>query len=292
LRYDEKKFVRHNSKTDESFWTDEAQKFGKRLVSALASLADTLMQSTQVTPVPAWALESRYRLAKENELEAAISTCTADISQLQEKKNGLEAALGAAGSLRGLLYEQGRPLESAIIEALILFGFEAKPVSDGKSEFDVVFVSAEGRCLGEAEGKDNKAINIDKFSQLERNIQEDFSREEVSEYAKAVLFGNAYRLQSLDKRPAFFTDKCVSAAARVHAVLVRTPDLFGPAKYLKENPHDADYAKQCRDVLFVTEGEVVAFPATPIGDANELAESPPQDGDSKRSVEVDPENEP
>jgi hypothetical protein len=154
------------------------------------------------------------------------------------------------------------------------------------SEFDAVFISPEGRCLGEAEGKDNKAINIDKFSQLERNLQEDFVREEVEEYAKGVLFGNAYRLQPLDKRGDYFTEKCVSAAKRVRATLVRTPDLFGPARYLKENPSDTAYAKQCREAMFATEGGVLVFPSPPVGDTSSLAEGSPSVQKAKPNIQV------
>jgi len=49
-------------------------------------------------------------------------------------------------------------------------------------------VSPEGdRYIGEAEGKENKAVNIDKLGQLERNIQEDFARDEVQEPARGIL---------------------------------------------------------------------------------------------------------
>jgi hypothetical protein len=57
----------------------------------------------------------------------------------------------------------------------------------------VVFESEEGRLIGEAEGKDNKAINVDKLRQLSMNIHEDIQREEVTTPAKGVLFGNGYR---------------------------------------------------------------------------------------------------
>jgi hypothetical protein len=62
------------------------------------------------------------------------------------------------------VYEKGALLEQAILQALRLIGFEAEQYRESDSEFDVVFVSPEGRCLGEAEGKDNRAINIDKLS--------------------------------------------------------------------------------------------------------------------------------
>lgn len=208
-------------------------------------------------------------------MEAAISTCASEIAQLQSKKSSLETRLSEAGRLRYLLFAQGRPLESAILEALRLLGFEAQPYSDGESEFDAVFVSSEGRCLGEAEGKDSKAINIDKFSQLERNLQEDFARNDVNDYAKGVLFGNAYRLMPLSERGEYFTAKCRSAAKRVRAALMRTPDLFAPARYLKDNPSDATYAKQCREAIFRSEGDIVIFPPPPIDDTASVAEGPP-----------------
>jgi hypothetical protein len=71
-------------------------------------------------------------------------------------------------------------------------GFKAQPYKEADSEFDAVFVAPDGkRSLGEAEGKDDKAVNIDKLDQLDRNVREDFQRLGVTEYAKGVLFGNA-----------------------------------------------------------------------------------------------------
>jgi hypothetical protein len=248
----------------EESWTPSAIQFGKRLVVALVGLANTLKQSVTATPPPDWSMTSQYRLAAEAEVELAISERANKILKLQSEKAALEISLVDTGKLRGLLYEQGTPLESAVLEAMKLFGFDAQPFAGGDSEFDGVFVSPEGRLLGEAEGKDNKAINIDKFSQLERNLQEDFQRDEITEHAKGVLFGNAFRLKPLDDRGEFFTAKCVSAARRIDAALVRTPDLFAPAKYLKENPSDTAYAQKCRLAIFVTAGTLVEFPPPPI----------------------------
>ena len=279
IHYDEDKFPFFDAKKDETFWTEEAVKFGKRLVSALVSMGDALKIESAITPPPDWAAESRYRLDKETELEVSIGACSSSISTLQSEKAGLEAELIEAGKLRRLLYEQGKPLEAAILEALKLMGFDAQPFDDGESEFDAVFVSPEGRCLGEAEGKDNRAINIDKFSQLERNLQEDFARDEVSEYAKGVLFGNPFRLTPVEKREdPFFTQKCLSAAQRIRAALIRTPDLFGPAKYLKENPGDTNYATNCREAIFHCDGDIVAFPEPPISEITIVSEGEPTNG--------------
>ena len=287
LRYDEDKFTRYDGRKKETFWTDEANKFGKQLSVTLAALADNLKQSTQSTPAPDWSLGSEYRLAEEGELESAISNLNDEISELQAKKTNLEAKLQESGILRRLLFEQGKPLELTVLEALKLFGFKAEQFSDGESQFDAVFVSPEGRCLGEAEGKDSKAINIDKFSQLERNLQEDFARDDVKEYAKGVLFGNAHRLSAPTERGDFFTQKCVSAAKRTRAALVRTSDLFGPAKYLKENQSDRQYAKQCREAIFGTEGDIVTFPSPPISETKTLTASKKPRKAKKSDVPVD-----
>ncbi len=263
LRYDDTKFTRYDGRSKKSYWTAEAVQFGKRLVSALAALADSLADSIEVTPAPSWCLGSSFRLAEEGRVEVAISACTRQIARQQAKKALLELRRRQAGSLRGLLFEQGHALERSILEALALMGFEGATYSDGDSEFDAVLVSPEGRCLGEAEGKDNRSINIDKFSQLERNLGEDFARDGVEQYAKGVLFGNAYRLLPLADREAFFTAKCISAAKRVGVALVRTTDLFDPSRYLKENPSDTAYAKQCREAIFRSDGDIVAFPSPP-----------------------------
>jgi hypothetical protein len=266
--------IRHDRRTGEIRSSEKARTLGKRLAACVGALADSLKEFTQHTPSPVWVLDSQFRLARESEFETAIAQCTSDIGALQATKLTLETSLRDAGKLRMLLFEQGRPLEVAILEALRLFGFTAQPFSDGESEFDAVFVSPEGRCLGEAEGKDNRAVNIDKFSQLERNLQEDFARDEVTQFAKGVLFGNAYRLLSIEERKDFFTEKCVSAARRVGVALVRTPDLFAPAKYLQEHETDTTYAKRCREAIFQTSGEIVVFPVPPVEGTTAIAQSP------------------
>ena len=266
LLYTDKTFTRYNKEKKQSFWTPKAIEFGKRLLAALGSLITSLSKSAQLTPPPTWVMESRYRLELEGRIEAQIVEKSAAMSSLQAKRASLEQNLLDAGSLRQLLFEQGTQLELVILEVLRLFKFQAESFDDGKSEFDSVFVSPEGRCLGEAEGKDTKAVNIDKITQLERNLNEDFEREEINDYAKGVLFGNAFRLTPVDERGNFFTEKCESAGKRLDIALVRTPDLFAPAKYLKEHPEDEDFAKRCREAIFASNGTIVVFPDVPISE--------------------------
>jgi hypothetical protein len=200
-------------------------------------------------------------------LRVRILEAERQVEAAQRNKEQLAEAISIAAMPRALLYEKGKPLEAAIIDALITLGFKAWPFKESDSEFDVVFECAEGRMIGEAEGKDTKAINIDKLRQLTMNIHEDLQRDQVTSPAKPVLFGNGFRLQEPVGRPDPFTEKCQSAASISSTALVATADLFGPVQYLLAHS-DARYASACRAALLSTIGRVI-FPAPPIGPIEE-----------------------
>jgi len=270
LRYDDEKFTKHDAKSKQTVWTPDAVKFGKRLLGTILALADALAAGRATTPRPEWAQASAYETAEEADLQSALDRVSKDIARLHQERTDLEQKYLAAGTLRYLLYEQGKPLEHAVREALTLFGFETKPFQQADSEFDIVFECAEGRFLGEVEGKDNRAINIEKLSQLERNIQEDFAREEVTAYAKGVLFGNAERLIDPGKRRHAFTEKCITGAQRAGVALIRTADLFEPARYLRTHA-DPDFGRACREAIFAASGAVVEFPTPPLAENTRIA---------------------
>lgn len=196
--------------------------------------------------------------------------------ELSKARTRLDQKLIADTLPMCLLFDKGRPLEDAVIDALRIIGFKADRYQDDESEFDIVFESPEGRFLGEVEGKDSSPININKFQQLERNIQEDFTREDVSEYAKGVLFGNPHRLTAPDKRQTLFTKKALSAAKRSGYVLVHTPDLFEAVQYLKKK-RDAVFARKAREAFAKTAGSVLALPAVPRPLKNKRRRSTEQD---------------
>jgi hypothetical protein len=272
IRYDENKFVKYDSKKKESYWTPDALKFGKRLISALSTLSKSILSGRLITPPPSWALDPAYITSEEGSLHSEIATISKKISELQQQRTEAEGRLSDAGSIRALLYEQGKPLERAVRDSLKVLGFTAVPFAESDSEFDVIFESPEGRCLGEVEGKNSKAVNIDKFSQLERNLQEDFAREGVTEYAKGVLFGNHERLKPPAERGEAFTPKCITAATRIGAALIRTADLFEPIRYLRSHP-DPEYATACRKAIIGTEGNIVEFPPVPISETIDVREN-------------------
>jgi len=262
IRYDEDSFTNYGDDKEPDTWNERSQVFGRKLASAILELDKALRSESEETPTPNWAQTDSYRLPEEAEIEAKIAKKLKQIASAQEQRRKLERSLREAGKLRGLLFERGKQLEGSVLEALRLMGFSTKNLTAGESEFDAVFVSEEGRFLGEVEGKDNRAINIDKLSQLERNLQEDFARDDVDHYAQGVLFGNAFRLTAVEDRADFFTEKCQSGAARSRIALVRTPDLFPPARYLGEINNKA-YAKSCRVAIQGAAGSVVVFPSPP-----------------------------
>ncbi len=254
----------HRGKGQGQVWTPVASQFASRMLGTVVSLDKALLSSGEITPEPDWAGDSAYTFARENQVRIELLEAEDLLEKAQRTKESLVEDLKSAGQLRSLLFEKGKPLENAIIDALRILGFKAAPYKDSMSEFDVVFESDEGRLIGEAEGKDNKAINVDKLRQLAMNIHEDLQREEVIEPAKGVLFGNAYRLQPVADREESFTDKCVSAAESSSTALVSTPDLFNVVRYLSNNA-DHDYAKRCREVIIAAVGRV-SFPDQPTSD--------------------------
>jgi len=262
IEFPEGQLIQRDANGNNPRWTKKAQETGKRLVQCIVEMGKAVANEAQVTPPPGWLAEQRYRMKAEESIEKDIAKKSGEIEALHAEREVSRGKLKDAGSLRRLLFEKGHQLEEAILEALRLMGFKAEPYKDGGSEFDAVFVSEEGRFLGEAEGKDSHPINIDKLSQLERNIQEDFARPEVQTPAKAVLFGNAYRLEKPDLRGDGFTVKCRAGALRSRTALVSTAALFVVAQYLREH-EDPTFATECRKALLAAEGKEVGFPHPP-----------------------------
>jgi hypothetical protein len=243
------------------YWTEEAKNLGKRFVSAIVGLDNALRQAEEITPVPDWATQKKYVLPKELKTGADLLAVATKIESLHKEKEQLQQKLTEETILKGLLFEKGKPLEVSIIEALRLLGFKASRYRNTESEFDVVFECPDGRFIGEAEGKDNKPINIEKLRQLEMNIHEDFAREGVDKMAKGVLIGNAYRLSAPEIRSDYFTEKCQTAAKRSKTALIKSTDLFYVVRYLSGN-EDPSFAQKCREAILSAIG-VVMFPDIP-----------------------------
>lgn len=239
---------------------ENLKKHSKKFIDCLISIHKAFKTGKNLTPPPEWTKDSSYKSLNENKLESEIAEITAQISTLESLKTVRENELAQESNLKRLLYEQSHPLEEAIIEALTILGFTAEGYKDDSSEFDIVFSSAEGSLLGEAEGKDNKAVEISKLRQLLMNREEYFGKN--GHYPKGVLFGNPQRLLPLAERTEIFTAKCKSSAKEHRFSLVLTTELFWAAKYVKETENTI-FATECRKAIIETEGEIVQFPTPP-----------------------------
>jgi hypothetical protein len=263
VKYDEKKFITYNKKEDKSYWTADAIKFGKILTKAFIDIDKALRSVEDKTPPPNWINNPPFLIEKEEKLKEAINENDKKIASLALKNKELQTEVASEAELKDLLFEQGKPLESAVIRALEILGFKAENYNDGTVELDQVILGPEGiRCIGESEGKDNKDINIDKIRQLIESLNADSFREEVSEKATGILFGNPQRLVDPQKRTLDFTEKCKKTAEREKIALVKTADLFSVAKYLKENENE-EFKKACREALYNGLGKIVIFPSIP-----------------------------
>ena len=105
------------------------------MTSALVALDKALHSSADVTPEPSWASDPVYALAREQNLRTDLLAAERQVEEAQRQKEDILERLKAAGRLRALLYEKGKPLENAIIEALHLLGFQAANYKEGGSEF-------------------------------------------------------------------------------------------------------------------------------------------------------------
>ena len=254
--------------SDDSFFDEEqeewsliGQQFSHNFIKQIVSLEKAVKQEGDLTVEPDWVKVDQFRLKSEEVENNKLLILEEKLRKISTEKEEILEKINQLSKLRNLLFEKGKPLEFAILDALKILGFSVSQYEDADSEFDAVFESEEGRLIGEVEGKDNQAVNIDKLRQLALNIHEDLQREEVLVPAKSVLFGNAYRLVPLIERQNPFTEKCISAASVSSTALIFTPDLFVVARYLHDNKN-ARFSKQCRKAILNAIGRV-NFPEIP-----------------------------
>jgi hypothetical protein len=257
------------------------------LVEELLAIDSEIRASSERTPPPAWVSSVEYQTDSIAAVEQETAELESEQARVADRLAELEGERDRAIRTQDLILEKGTRLERAVLHALEVMGVEAAPYRDGSSEFDSIFSIDGTRMLGEAEGRDNSPIAIDKISQLERNVAEDFARDDVDVHAKGVLFGNPQRLTRPDERKHLFTEKCLASARRNEFALVLTADLFAPTRYL-ERVEDKAYAGQCREAILTTEGEIVKFPEPPErGKRTSRASS--AKGESGRSQSRDPQ---
>ncbi|MBF0564706.1 MAG: hypothetical protein HQK89_05640 [Nitrospirae bacterium] len=263
LNYDHNKFTKYKKGTGDAYWTTEAIKFGDTLIASLVHIDKGLKENSGTTPRPLWINASNFISKKEETVIIAIDAEKRKLNEINATIDKLQIELTDERTLKDLLFEQGKPLENAVIKALKLLGYKAENYNDGELELDQVIESPEGhRYIGECEGKDEQDINITKLRQLMESMNADFNRDEVKEKAFGILFGNPQRLMPPKDRKLDFTKKCKTGAIRDKIALVKTADLFTVAKYIAES-NDQAFKEKCRKVIHDGLGDTVVFPGVP-----------------------------
>ncbi len=239
----------------------EFKAFGTKLVNILITIDRNLRLENEQTAPPAWVDRNQFQSKSEEKLLNEQKAIELKISQLDKSKGDVAKKIEEQQALKRLLYEQGNCLNEAVIDALKVLGFKSESFDDGKSEFDVVSESAEGCFLGEVEGKDNSAINLQKFRQLLDNVNREHYKDNGAQKQKklGVLFGNGFRLIAPEDRGYQFTNQCLDGAQREGFALVQTSDLYLAAMRIRDT-NDQNYAKDCRLAILNTKGALVEFP--------------------------------
>lgn len=223
----------------------------------LRAYHDRISKSGKAAP-PSWLKAEEWRPKFAAELSNKISTLRKDLAQREAELQETLQEQNRHDRFIDLIFESGPVLEKRVIEALREIGFSAERFAKGDIEIDVIFEADGRRFIGEVEGKASKPVGTDKMNQLLRNVNDDFSRDEILEPAKAVLFGNANRSVPPKERTEHFTDKVRITASRSGAALVRTPDLLQAVNAILDGADDS-YKSACRAAIWTTVGEVV-FP--------------------------------
>jgi hypothetical protein len=252
----------HKSWDDEgqANWTDDAIAVSNATIKALIAIDKMVRDGSEISPPPTW-LDQIEMPKAETDLAAAIEDIDAQIRSLQLQRNDQLILRGEILEFSHLLYETGKPLEKAVDRALRLLDYSVEMLRVGDLEIDHVIVGPSGkRMIGETEGKDNSAINIGKFRQLESNIGEDFERDEIDIPAKGLLFGNGFRLIHPNDRACQFTDKSLTNSNRLGVSLIQTSDLYSITVHLLNNPDDEQFKTDCRAAIENQAGGVVVFP--------------------------------
>lgn len=108
-------------------------------------------------PKPQW-LESNenYSINVSENIKSELANIDEKINKLNEKKTELNQNLEKEEQIKDLLFENGKPLENAIIEALRILDYEAENRYIGNNEIDILATSPEGDIFCcEAEGNGN-----------------------------------------------------------------------------------------------------------------------------------------
>lgn len=235
------------------------------LLNIIVEIDKNLNKEIMKNPKPQW-LENNvnYSINISENIKSELANIDKEINKLNENKEKLNQNLEKEEQIKDLLFENGKPLENAIIEALRILDYEAENIYIDNNEIDILAKSPERDIFCcEAEGKDNSAIDITKFRQLSDNLNI-YRDNYPDDTTYAILFGNPYRLKDIEERiEEPFTKHCLNRAKDNNVILIKTTDLFFVIRDIKncnDNKKIEEYKKKCREAILNSKGKIVVFP--------------------------------
>lgn len=225
----------------------------EKLVGVIINCCQNYLANYEKTPSPEWVKD--YKLVGEDAFDMQIADLQKELNKLQGLKEKIEKEQNQLTEFKALLYEQGPVLEDVVIRAFRLFGFKADNRKENDLEHDIVFDSSEGRGIAEVEGKDNDAIHVSKFDQLNRAVDEDFDLK--GDYPAGLLIGNHYRFTKPESRKEPFSEKVLIVAKKKNFGLLTTHEIYTAVDYILKNPEDAQFKKECRTKILTGTGLII-----------------------------------
>lgn len=216
------------------------------------------------TPTPEWVNNEIYLTKKSKNIINKINDNNEKIDELKNNNIILNEEFEKEENIKDLLFENGKPLENIIIEALKILDYEAENKIIDDIEIDILATSPENDVFCcEVEGKDNTGIDVNKFRQLSDNLNV-YENEYPDSNPIGILFGNAFRLKPLEEREGeHFTKHCIKRARKNDIILIKTSDLFFVIKSIKDCDNEEirnNYKKKCREAILNSLGNIVSFP--------------------------------
>jgi len=226
-----------------------------KLLGILIGCANKFFLKHVVTHPPNWIEE--FKIKGEEDFDLQIIDLNKQLDEISNKIRLKEVEKIELTKYKALLYEQGPELENIVIDSFKLFGFNAENRKLDDLEHDIVFESNEGKGIAEIEGKDNDAINIHKFDQLNRAVDEEFHLS--GKYPQGILIGNHYRLFKPAERKEPFTAKVHTVAKKKNFGLLTTLEIYNAVQKIIENPNDGKFKESCRFKILNTTGDIINF---------------------------------
>jgi len=221
----------------------------KKLADVLLGCILTNRGTIEQTEPPPWLSDYKASVPGLLQLEQEMETHTVNLQKLTAQLDDLGEQKAEKEKYLKLLYEQGKfQLEPVVRDALSLLGFTAKEADPS----DGLLVSHEGAALLEVEGKDDKAVNIDKCRQLLDYVVDDETKTQQAK--KGILVGNGFRLKNLGERTEQFTRRAIESATGNHFCLLTSEILFHLVCQVLEKPDNGELKTQIRKQLLATDG--------------------------------------